>query len=403
MNQDTEFRIADVDAAQHHLFSSAGEPASRRAVDGTPGANTALESEVPYWVGFNLVPRIGPVRVNTLLKHFGSLKTAWNADSASLRAAGLPQDALEKLLYQRSRLDLDAQMSKIAGQGVDVLTWLHPTYPSLLKNIAQPPPVLYVRGEVAPADQFAVAIVGTRHASVYGKEVARRMATDLAQSGVTVVSGLALGIDGIAHKAALDAGGRTLAVLGCGIDVVYPSEHRELAQRMTTSGALISDYSLGTKPEAVNFPPRNRIISGLSLGTLIVEASLQSGALITHRFALEQGRETFAVPGNIYNQNSSGTNALLQRGEAKLVTCVEDILEELNLTMISQQNEVAQAVPETPTEQALLACVSHEPLHMDEIVRNSGLSTAVVSSTLCMMELKGLVRRVDNTSYVLAR
>jgi len=294
-------------------------------------------------------------------------------------------------------------MDRIAAQGVTVLTWLHQAYPSLLRSIAQPPPVLYVRGEITAADQFAVAVVGTRHASVYGKEVARRMATGLAQNGVTVVSGLALGIDGIAHKAALDAGGRTLGVLGCGLDIIYPAEHRELANRIAASGALISDYPLGTKPEALNFPPRNRIISGLSLGTLIIEASLQSGALITHRFSLEQGRETFAVPGNIYNQNSSGTNALLQRGEAKLVSCVEDILEELNLTMIAQQSEVAQAVPETPTEQNLLACVGHEPLHIDEIVRHSGLSTAVVSSTLCMMELKGLVRRVDNTSYILAR
>jgi len=386
-----------VDQNQPGYFTSQG------AAQGIPTASASLEDEVPYWVGFNLVPRIGPVRVNTLLKYFGSLRAAWNADGASLRAAGLPQDALERLLYQRSRLDLQAQMDRIAAQGVTVLTWLHQAYPSLLRSIAQPPPVLYVRGEITAADQFAVAVVGTRHASVYGKEVARRMATGLAQNGVTVVSGLALGIDGIAHKAALDAGGRTLGVLGCGLDIIYPAEHRELANRIAASGALISDYPLGTKPEALNFPPRNRIISGLSLGTLIIEASLQSGALITHRFSLEQGRETFAVPGNIYNQNSSGTNALLQRGEAKLVSCVEDILEELNLTMIAQQSEVAQAVPETPTEQNLLACVGHEPLHIDEIVRHSGLSTAVVSSTLCMMELKGLVRRVDNTSYILAR
>jgi DNA processing protein len=406
MSQDMEEPPSDAEIDLQHIISETGQthkPASRLAAGRAPLAGAPLDGEAPYWVGFNLVPRIGPVRVNALLKYFGSLQIAWNADSASLRAAGLPQDALEHLVYQRSRLDLDAQMDKIAAQGVNVLTWLHPAYPPLLKSIAQPPPVLYVRGEIAPADQFAVAIVGTRHASVYGKEVARRMATGLAQNGVTVVSGLALGIDGIAHKAALDAGGRTMAVLGCGLDIIYPGEHRELAQRMSTSGAVVSDYPLGTKPEAANFPPRNRIISGLSLGTLIVEASLQSGALITHRFSLEQGRETFAVPGNIYNQNSSGTNALLQRGEAKLVTCVEDILEELNLTMIAQQSEVAQAVPETPVEQALLACVSHEPLHMDEIVRNSGLSTAVVSSTLCMMELKGLVRRVDNTSYILSR
>ena len=359
--------------------------------------------DVRYWIGFNLIPRIGPVRVGALRDYFGDLEIAWRADAASLRAAGLPQDALERLLYLRGRIDLDAEIQKIAAQGVQVLTWESEHYPSLLKNIAQPPPVLYVRGEITPADEFAVAVVGTRHASTYGKEVARRLATGLAENGVTVVSGLALGIDGIAHKAALDAGGRTLAVLGCGLDTIYPATHQELAKQISRAGAVLSDYPLGTRPEAINFPPRNRLISGLSLGAVMVEGGLQSGALITVRFALEQGRETFAVPGNIYNRSSEGTNAIIQRGEAKLVTCVKDILEELNLTMVAQQNEVRQVVPESPTEQTLLACVGHDPLHLDELVRASGLPTATVSSTLCMMELKGMVRRVDNTSYVLTR
>ncbi len=360
-------------------------------------------SDVRYWIGFNLIPRIGPVRVGALRDYFGSLELAWRADGASLRAAGLPQDALERFLYLRTRLDLDAEVARIAAQGVQVLTWESAGYPPLLKSIAQPPPVLYVRGEITPADEFAVAVVGTRHASTYGKEVARRLATGLAENGVTVVSGLALGVDGIAHRAALDAGGRTLAVLGCGVDIVYPAAHQELARQVSQAGAVISDYPLGTKPEAINFPPRNRLISGLSLGTVVVEAGLGSGALITVRFALEQGRETFAVPGNIYNRSSEGTNAIIQRGEAKLVTCVKDILEELNLTMVAQQSEMRQVVPESPTERILLACVSAEPVHLDDLVRASGLPTSTVSSTLCMMELKGMVRRVDNTSYVLAR
>jgi DNA processing protein len=355
-----------------------------------------------YWVGFNLVPRIGPVRLRALLSYFGDLEHAWHADAASLRAAGLPQDALERLLYLRMRLDLDAEVRKITDLGISVLTWEDATYPTLLKNIDQPPPLLYVWGELLPADQWAIAVVGTRHASAYGKEVARRLASGLAENGVTIVSGLALGIDGIAHRAALDAGGRTLAVLGCGLDTIYPSSHHEIAERIKQHGALISDYPLGTKPEAINFPPRNRIISGLSLGTLVVEAGLDSGALITLRFALEQGRETFAVPGNIYGHTSMGCNAVIQRGEAKLVTSVADILEELNLTMVVQQNEVRQAIPEDPTERALMGCLSAEPTHIDEVVRASGLATAVVSSALCMMELKGLVRRLDNASYVLA-
>lgn len=359
-------------------------------------------ADVRYWLGFNLVPRIGPVRLRALVHYFGDVEAAWHADASSLRAAGLAQDALDRLITLRPRLDLDAALARVTALGLRVLTWESADYPPLLRNIAQPPPVIYVKGAVAQADEFAVAVVGTRHASAYGKEVARRLARGLAENGVTVVSGLALGIDGIAHRAALDTGGRTLAVLACGLDSVYPASHRELAERIVAAGALISDYPVGTRPEAANFPPRNRLISGLSLGTLVVEAGIKSGALITVRFALEQGRETFAVPGNIYNKTSSGTNALIQAGEAKLVTSVSDILEELNLTMVSQHTEVREIVPETPEERALLAHVGPEPVHLDELVRSSGMPTAIVSSTLVMMELKGMVRRVDNTSYVLA-
>jgi DNA processing protein len=360
-------------------------------------------SDVRYWLGFNLVPRVGPVRLQALQQYFGDLELAWRADAATLRAAGLPQDALERLLYARQRLNLDAELAKVEALGLRLLTWESDDYPPLLKHIAQPPPLLYVRGQLTAADEWAVAVVGTRQPSAYGKEVTRRLAGDLARNGITVVSGLALGIDGLAHRAALEAGGRTLAVLGCGLDIIYPPSHSKLAEAIVEQGALISDYPLGTKPEAVNFPPRNRIISGLSLGTLVVEAGSKSGALITAQFALEQGRETFAVPGNIYNRASEGTNALIQRGEAKLVTKVQDILEELNLTMVAQQSEVREAMPETPEEKILLALVGPEPLHLDELVRQAGLPTATVSSTLCMMELKGLVRRVDHTCYVAIR
>jgi DNA processing protein len=359
-------------------------------------------SDIRYWVGFNLVPRIGPVRLTTLFDHFGDLESAWRASSTSLRATGLPRDALEGLLYFRSRIDLDAEMEKIGALGLGVLTWESDEYPALLRHIDYPPPLIYLRGDILPADEWAVAVVGTRTPSAYGKEVVRRLAGGLAENGITIVSGLAFGIDGSAHQAALDVGARTLAVLGCGLDTIYPWRHRDLADRIAESGALISDYPLGTKPEAGNFPPRNRLISGLSLGTLVVEAGAKSGALITAGYALEQGRETFAVPGNIYNRTSVGANALIQRGEAKLVTCVEDVLEELNLTMVAQHTEAREVVPDTPTEKELLACIGAEPTHIDEVIRHSGLPTATVSSTLSMMELKGMVRRVDNARYVLA-
>jgi DNA processing protein len=358
--------------------------------------------DIRYWVGLNLVPQIGSARTALLVDYFQDVEIAWNASAASLRAAGLPQAAIERLLYYRTRLDLDAEMRKLDAVGVKILTWQSPDYPKLLRAIDHPPPVLYVRGEILPADEWAIAVVGTRHASAYGKEATLRLVRGLAESGITVVSGLALGIDGIAHHTALEAGGRTIAVLACGLDIIYPARHADLARRIVTAGALVSDYPLGTRPDASNFPPRNRIISGLSLGTLVVEAGRESGALITLRYALEHGRETFAVPGNVYNHASEGTNAAIQRGEAKLVVTVRDILEELNLTMVVQHREVREIAPENPTEQALVACLSAEPAHIDEIVRASGLATAAVSSALCMLELKGLVRRVDNMSYVLA-
>lgn len=359
-------------------------------------------SDIHYWIGFNRVPNIGPVRLGRLLETFGDLETAWGASPTGLRAARLPKDALESLLYWRGRIDLDKELKKVRDLGLKVVTWNSDGYPPLLRHIDDSPPLLYIKGELLPTDEWAVAMVGTRSATTYGKEVTRRLGTGLAQNGVTVVSGLALGIDGVAHRTALEAGGRTLAVFGCSLDTVYPARHRGLAKQICQAGALISDYPLGTKPEARNFPPRNRLISGLSLGTVVVEAGARSGSLITLRYALEQGRETFAVPGNVYSRSYIGANGAIQRGEAKLVTCVKDILEELNLSMVVEQTQMREIVPETATEETLLSCLSMEPVHIDDIVQRSELTTSIVSSTLCMMELKGMVRRVDNMSYILA-
>jgi DNA processing protein len=262
--------------------------------------------------------------------------------------------------------------------------------------------VLYVRGQLITEDEWAVAIVGTRRASAYGRTVAARLSTDLAVNHVSVVSGLARGIDGEAHRAALKAGGRTIAVMGCGLDLVYPAEHRNLAQEIVENGALVSEYPLGTRPEAGNFPPRNRIISGLALGVLVVEAGLKSGALITADYAADQGRDVFAVPGNLFVRSSIGTNRLIQDG-AKLVTGAEDILEELNLMMIAQQTEVRAVVPETEIEALILKHLGLEPVHVDELSLRSGLPIAKVTSNLALMELKGMVRQVGGMNYVTMR
>ena len=360
-------------------------------------------TDARYWVGLSLIPQIGPVKARRLLDRFGDLAVAWRASAIDLAAAGLDRRALENILDARPRIDLDSEMEKIARAGVRVLAWDDPDFPRLLRDIPAPPFALYVKGEITPADEWSIAVVGTRRASAYGREVTRQIVADLVRNHITIVSGLARGIDAEAHRAALDAGGRTLAVLGSGVDVIYPSEHAKLAQQIVEHGALISEYPLGTQPEAGNFPPRNRIISGLSLGSLIVEGDENTGARITIEDALEQDRETFAVPGSVFRRESRGPNGMIQRGEAKLVMRAEDILEELNLTMVEQHQEVRAALPENAMESTLLQHLSADPVHIDELGRETGLPIAAVSSTLALMELKGMVKQIGGMNYVVAR
>ncbi|GAB4536801.1 MAG: DNA-processing protein DprA [Anaerolineae bacterium] len=355
-----------------------------------------------YWIGFSRVPGIGPVRLRALLDHFGDVRQAWEASSATLRALGFDRRTIESFVVQRSRLDLAAELARVKQQGVTVLTWDSPNYPSLLMSIPDPPPVLYVRGELLPRDDWALAVVGTRRATVYGREATRTLVSGLAASGVTIVSGLARGIDTHAHQIALDVGGRTIAVLGSGVDIIYPAQNYKLAHRIVENGALVSEYPLGTQPEGGNFPRRNRIISGLSLGVLVVEGSKRSGAMITADYAVDQGREIFAVPGSILNSNSAGPNQLIQQG-AKLVTTLGDILEDLNLTMVAEQVEARQVIPDNDTEAVLLHYLSSDPMHVDELGRAAGLPIQEVASTLTLMELKGKVRQVGGMHYVIAR
>ncbi|HEC34114.1 MAG TPA: DNA-protecting protein DprA [Chloroflexi bacterium] len=355
-----------------------------------------------YYIGFNLVQGIGPVRLRALLNVFGDVERAWHAPADALRRAGLDRRSLGNLLATRARVDLEREVRRVAAAGARALTWEDPDYPQLLREVHDPPPLLYVRGRLEPEDGWAVAVIGTRRASAYGREVTRRLVAALARSGITIVSGLARGIDGAAHRVALEAGGRTIAVLGCGIDRVYPPEHRRLADQIAAHGALISEYPLGTPPEPGNFPPRNRIISGLSLGVLIVEAGRGSGALITADYAAEQGRDVFAVPGSILAAGSAGANRLIQDG-ANMVLEPADILRELNLTMVAEQAEAREVLPATEAEAALLAHLGAEPVHVDELGEAVGLPIAQITSTLAMMELKGMVRQVGGMKYVTAR
>ena len=354
------------------------------------------------WVGLSMVKGIGPTRFRRLVTRFGSAQAAWQASHAALRAAGLPDGVVSALLTLRHDMDLSGMWERWQRQEIVVLTWEDGAYPQRLKRIDSPPPVLYVRGALQDADDWAVAVVGTRKMSAYGRRVAEDVAAVLARHGVTVVSGLARGVDAAAHRAALRSGGRTLAVLGSGVDVVYPPEHRRLAAEIVNQGALLSEFPPGSKPEAGNFPQRNRIIAGLSLAVVVVEAGRKSGALITASFAADQGRDVFAVPGNIYAAGCEGTNWLLGQGAAPL-TRPEDVLEALDVALLTRQQEARRLLPTDATERRLLALLGEEPLHLDEISARSGLPVAQVTATLTLMELKGLVRQIGGMQYVAAK
>ena len=361
--------------------------------------------ELAYWIAFNRVLGIGPVRFKLLLDFFhDDVAAAWHAESKELAQAGLDAKVIESFLRQRAGITPQRELERLEKLRIRVITWKDKTYPALLREVDASPPVLYIYGTFSEADQFALAVVGTRNSTTYGRQVTEHMVSDLAKGNVTVVSGLALGIDTIAHTAALDAGGRTIAVLANGLDIIYPPTNRGLARRIVESGqgALITEYPLGVQPESNNFPARNRIISGLSLGVLVIEAPEKSGALITANFALKQGREVFAVPGSILSSRSKGVNRLIQDG-ARPVMEVKDIIEALNLFLVPQHIEMQAALPENAEERTLLELISHDPRHVDDLIRESGLPTTTVTSTLMMMELKGMVKQVGGMQFVLAR
>lgn len=361
--------------------------------------------ELQYWIAFSRVLGIGPVRFQLLLNFFhDDVAAAWKADHKALLAAGIESRIAEKFIKQRASMNPAYELERLEHLRVRIITWKDATYPPLLRKIDYPPPVLYVCGSLTDDDRrYSLGIVGTRKMSTYGRQVTEHFAAELAKGNVTIVSGLAQGVDTIAHTTALDVGGRTLAVLASGLDQVYPPGNYALARRIVESGqgALISAYPLGVRPEAGNFPARNHIISGLSLGLLVTEAPEKSGALISAGAALNQGREVFAIPGGIFSPGGAGVNKLIQDG-AHPVTNVNDILASLNLHMIPQQSEVQAVQPDTPEERTLLGLLSHEARHIDELIRESALPANEVSSTLVVMELKGMIRHVGGMQYMLA-
>ena len=294
----------------------------------------------------------------------------------------------------RREIDPQKELDRLRHEGVQVVTRRQPGYPRLLAKIHDPPPVLFYYGTLRSEDEVAVAIVGTRNASPSGRLTAENLATSLVRQGMTIVSGMARGIDSAAHRGALDAGGRTIAVLGSGLDVIYPPENAGLYGEIAENGAVVTEFALGTEPFPMNFPIRNRVISGLSLGVVVVEAAQDSGSLITAGHAAEQGRDVFAVPGPVEMEGSRGPHRLIRQG-AKLIESAQDILEELSLPFLTENEIVAATETGTlsPEEERVLQSLGHEPCHVDLVVRDTGLPSGMVSATLVLLEMKGLVRQ----------
>ncbi len=355
--------------------------------------------ELKYWLWWNRVPGIGPNRFFKLLEEFGSMKDAWLAGESELKPiVGIKAYAGYKTTL--AEWDPDLELKKVEHLGFRIYCYNDSDYPANLKQISDPPPVLYGWGNFEYGDDVAVAIVGTRSPTPMGTFTAKDLALQLSFQGLTIISGMARGIDSEAHRGALEANGRTVAVLGSGLDMPYPIENESLMERIASQGVVISEFPLGTEPYAKNFPARNRIISGLSLGVVVVEAAQDSGSLITAGFALEQGRDVFAVPGNIENDRSKGPHKLIRQG-AKLVESYQDILSELAIPQLSKAEiQAVDSLTLNELEKKIIAVMSREPLHIDHILRQASLAPAQVSSTLTQLEIRGLVKRYPGQLYL---
>jgi DNA processing protein len=359
-----------------------------------------------YWIGLNMVLGVGKTLCHRLVKAFGSPQKVFHASRKELMGVERVGD---KVAGQILGFDLEQSLKReyqlVERRNVQILTIEDPEYPFLLKTIYDPPPVIYYKGTFLDERSVPLAVVGTRKASSYGRMVAEKLCTELSEMGVCIVSGMARGIDTIAHKAALKFGNPTVAVFGCGLEYTYPPESGSLRRQIEEQGAVISEFPMSTKPDRNNFPARNRVISGLSHGTLVVEAGEKSGALITAQFALEQGREVFAVPGNIYSSESRGTHALIKMG-AKLTDSSKAVVEDLSDSVLGllkeRKNKVIESVELNPKEEHLMSLMSVQQQHIDRVIENSYLSPAEVSATLVTLELKGVIRQTDGKMFVMA-
>lgn len=363
-------------------------------------------SDLQYWIALNLLPDIGPVLSRRLLSAFGSPDNIFRMSLKELRQIqGVGENRALRIAKFNGWERVKKEIDLAAKNDINIVTPADKAYPEGLKRIHNAPLVLYIKGKMEKSDKYAVAMVGSRNSTIYGRQVAEQMGLKIASSGLTVVSGLARGIDTASHIAALKAGGRTIAVMGSGLDVPYPATNRGLINKIASSGCVISEFPFGTQPLRENFPRRNRIISALSMGVVVVEATLDSGSLITVMYALEQGKDVFAVPGNITSRNSRGTNDLIKNG-AKLVESADEVINELRPQLkgalmedvLAAENEPAEL---TDDERSVFRCLNVEPKHIDTIIREKKINTGKALSILLSLELKGVISQSEGKHFSL--
>ncbi len=369
-------------------------------------ASTApVQNEDARWIALSRVKGLGCVSFKKLAAHFVDPTKAFSATAPELMAVPeLDHSVIDGLLSFSEWEAVAEEIRRAERAGAKIVTFLDANYPAPLRMIADPPPLLYVKGELGAKDEKAVAVVGSRSASDYGRRVARDLCRGLVSLGFTVVSGMARGIDGVAHETALSAGGRTIAVLGSGVDLVYPPDHAKLYRHISENGAVISELPIGTRPLAYHFPARNRLISGLSLGVVVVEATEKSGSLITAALALEQGREVFAVPGEVGSSRSRGAHRLIRQG-AKLVESVDDIVEEIAPQLLSRRGDAlkqARRLPENASDgvRKIFGLLQERPLQIDEVIEASGFTSPKVLEILLELELQGYLRQLPGKRYI---
>lgn len=357
--------------------------------------------ELGYLCLLHSIKGIGSKSLVKIKNLFGSFEQCFTANSDKLYASFLPVNLAEQIIHIRRNADPLGMLQQIHDKDINI-TWIDDNdYPVLLRSIPDPPYIIYYKGHPGTANSICIAVVGCRAATIYGRNTARDFARELAYIGVVVVSGMARGIDTEAHRGALEGGGKTIAVLGSGLDIIYPRENQQLFQDICNSGMVISEFSPGTIPEPGNFPMRNRIISGLSRGVLVVEAKARSGSLITADFALEQGRDVFAVPGPITSKNSQGTNDLIKQG-AVMVTCSEDIINEYNDMIVKPKDLPPEDgnIQLDNDEKNIIQYMGYNPIHFDELVNKTGYNIGLMSSILLGLEFKGIIKGIPGNYYV---